>query len=178
MPEYVAQTITDNFDTVARTGQLVKAMLELPTPAGEIINDEHTYIPVKNEDGKILSYMLLAIDMTERVRSQKTAEKIQAYQENEANKLSNTLKEGLGQGIFQFSFKPNPHDGDTAAVSAIYKQIGETLEYVVAFVNDYSMEIDSVLSALASGDLTAAITREYVGDFISSRYHSFTKPFI
>jgi methyl-accepting chemotaxis protein len=73
----------------------------------------------------------------------------------------------LGKGILKFEFVPETHDADTAEAAAAYTLIGDTMRKSISFIKGYVDEVNSVLSAVAKGDLTSKITREYAGDFAS-----------
>jgi methyl-accepting chemotaxis protein len=125
------------------------------------------FMPIKNKSGKVVSVLAIATDISELVHSQTIAEKIKAYQDFEANDLSNKLKEGLARGILRFDYKLEPHDEDTAASAAIYGLIADTMTDALAIIKGYVDEVNSTLAAIASGDLTKVITREYLGEFVT-----------
>jgi len=164
-PSEEMKTIDKNSAHTLRTGENTQFQLIIPSPAGEL-TEEYIFAPVRNASGEVFAAMLVNFDMTEILA---TGKKINAYQDYEAKDITKHLKEGLTQGKLQFTFAPEPHDEDTAFAAAAYKQIGETLEYAVAFIKDYIDEVNSALSAMANGDLTVTIKREYLGDFASMK---------
>jgi methyl-accepting chemotaxis protein len=127
------------------------------------------FMPIKNKNGKVVSILAIATDISELVHSQAIAEKVKAYQDFEANDLSNKLKEGLAQGYLRFDYKLEPHDEDTAASAATYRLIADTMTDALAIIKGYVDEINSTLTAVASGDLTKTINREYIGEFITMK---------
>ena len=105
--------------------------------------------------------MLVNFDASEVVKTKK----ITAYQEFEANALIKNLQEELDKGYLHISYKPQPHDEHTAESAAVYKKIGDALAHTVEFISDYIDEVNATLAAMAAGDLTVNIKREYIGDF-------------
>jgi methyl-accepting chemotaxis protein len=77
------------------------------------------------------------------------------------------LNEGLSKGFLKFEYVPEPHDEDTADAADAYGKIGEVLQHAIGFISGYVDEINLTLEAIATGDLTARINREYLGDFAS-----------
>ena len=169
LPPEVALVFKENFDQVKNTGNAIRSRAQLPTPTGEVLEMEYSYQAIKDADEVIIAFMQTGLDVTLLVRSQEIAEKVKAYQEFEANDLSNKLKAGLEQGILQFDFETEPHDEDTAASAATYGMIAETIKHSLAFIKGYVDEVNANLAAIARGDLTSTINREYVGDFAAMK---------
>ena len=167
LPPEVAQVFRANFDSVKNTGKTVRSRSQLPAPTGELLEMEYLYLAVKDNSGKIIAFMQTGTDVTSLVNSQVVAEKVGKYQEHEASGISNKLKEGFAQGILEFDFELEAHDEDTAAAAATYKLISDTLKDSLDSIKDYINEINSSLTAIANGDLTVRIDREYKGDFVT-----------
>ncbi|MCL2357777.1 MAG: methyl-accepting chemotaxis protein [Defluviitaleaceae bacterium] len=153
----------------AATGKPVTGVVEVPLPNGGVLHEEQTNIAVKNSSGQVVAYLNFSYGVTEMMEARKRSEKISAYQAFEAKDITKSLQEGLGKGILRFDFNPEPHDEDTADSAAAYALIGETLRDSVAFIKGYVDEANSVLSAMATGDLTVGIARQYVGDFVAMK---------
>ena len=165
LPPDLAREFESCLAHVRNTGQPFQNMVELPSATGETITMDYSYFPIKDEKGKTISCLAIGNNVSELVGSRIISDKIKEYQELEANDLSNKLKEGLGQGILQFDFELAPHDEDTAAAAATYGLIGDTLKQSLASIKSYIDEINGILAAIANGDLTVNINREYQGDF-------------
>ncbi|MCL2388029.1 MAG: methyl-accepting chemotaxis protein [Defluviitaleaceae bacterium] len=118
---------------------------------------EEKYINTTVED--------LRDSMTKTVELTTRSKKISEYQKLEADGITSSLVKGLGKGILQFEYKPNPHDEDTAEAAEAFNQIGDTLNQAIAIITDYVGEVNTILSAIANGDLTTGVSREYIGDF-------------
>ncbi|MCL1845483.1 MAG: methyl-accepting chemotaxis protein [Defluviitaleaceae bacterium] len=164
VPSEAATLIGESAKRAVSASEHNKFDVSVISPTGDELTDQYIVSPVKFADGTLNAAMLVGFDMTAILAKGK---KINAYQSFEASDIKNRLSNGLAQGILQFNFTPEPHDEDTAAAAAAYKQIGETLEYSISFIRDYVDEINKVLAAVAVGDLTVTINREYKGDFVS-----------
>ena len=165
LPPNLAEAFRKNFDRVKNTGKVVGSRIQQPTPKGDILDMEHSYLAVKNDSGKIIAFMQIGTDVTFLVKSQEIAEKIKAYQDFEAKSLSSKLESSLEKGILKFDHELEAHDEDTADSAATFGLISETIRDSLAFIKSYVDEITANLTAIASGDLTTRITREFVGDF-------------
>ena len=161
--EFLATKLTE----AATTGRPTAYPVELPLANGTTIHSFHTNTAVADKNGKVVGYMNFAVDMTEMMSAKTRSEKINAFQDREAKDVTKYLQEGLGKGLLKFDFVPEKHDADTAEAAAAYALIGDTMRQSIDFIKGYVDEVNSVLSAVANGDLTVKITREYVGDFAS-----------
>jgi len=166
MPPDFVGVMTESFKKAAQADIGDTYPVELPTPNG-FIHSQHTNVAIKDEKGSIVAYMNFAVEMTEMINARQRAEKINDYQANEAKYLAKHIHEELSSGFLRFGFKVKEHDEDTTASAIAYQQIGDSMSQAVGFIKSYVDEVNSVLSAVASGDLTARINREYVGDFAS-----------
>ena len=167
LPPELAKSFESCVAQVRTTGQPFQSIVELPNAEGKIMTMDYMFLPIKDENGKTISCLAIATDVTELVSSRVIAEKIRKYQDFEANDLSDKLKEGLAKGVLQFDFELEPHDEDTADAAATYGLIADTLKQSLASIRGYVDEVTRVLAAIASGDLTVNISREYVGDFVA-----------
>ncbi|MCL2170189.1 MAG: methyl-accepting chemotaxis protein [Defluviitaleaceae bacterium] len=164
-PEFAA-VMMKHYELAAQTGQSYTYPVDIPTSRG-ILQSEHTEMAVRDEKGNIYAFLNFSYDVTTTMESKQRSEKIGTYQDLEAKDVTKHLQEGLSKGILKFDFVPKPHDNDTAEAAAAYALIGDTMNQAVKFIKGYVDEVNSTLAAIASGDLTARITREYVGDFAS-----------
>ncbi|MCL2388369.1 MAG: methyl-accepting chemotaxis protein, partial [Defluviitaleaceae bacterium] len=136
---------------------------ETPTAQGLII-EENCIWPIFS-NGEIVAYGNITLDITDGIRFREASEKVMNYQNAETAEIIEKLQSGLGRGILRFTYKPSPHDEDTATAAGAFSQINETLNHSLEFIKSYIDEVNTVLSAIASGDLTVSITREYLGEF-------------
>ena len=165
MPPDIADFLLEKLKQSAHTREPVYYPIEIPLPNGSFGYADHAMIPIMDNKGKIIAFMNLATDTTEKMITQNRIEKAKAYQENEANAITQNLQNGLEKGILQFNYKPQAYDKDTEEAALVYKKIGDTLNYAISFIKDYVDEVNRTLSAIAAGDLTVNINREYVGNF-------------
>ena len=169
LPAGEAETIGDYLEKVKKTGEAQSYQIDVVTPKGEASVVEQTITPIRGRNNKVATYMLVGYEITDLVKAQKIADKIKAYQDFEAFDIARRLNEGLAQGLIKFEYVPEPHDEDTADAAAAYWKITDALERAVSGIKSVFDEINQVLDAIANGDLTARITREYTGDFVSIR---------
>lgn len=147
---------------VGRTGVPQTAQIIVQSPTGDDLIEEYVVGPLRDARGQVVAVMWVNFDSSNTVNKAKKVGKYQAY---EAADIERKLREGLGVGILSFSFKPEPHDEDTEEVAIAYDKIGMTLAEATEGIKAYMDEITRVLTAVAGGDLTQTITREFIGDF-------------
>ena len=147
---------------VALSGTVKTAQVILTAPNGDELIEEYIFGPLKDTSGHILGALWANFDVSATVAKTR---KISAYQANEAADMAQKLREGLAIGRLAFNFAPEPHDTDTADAANAYRTIGDTLQDAVGSIQTYMQEITQVLSAVAGGDLTKSISREFLGDF-------------
>ena len=163
LPRAESQETDDNIREVVKTGKDMYFQISSISPTGNEMVEDYYLTPIKNSAGKTIAALLVNFDASEVVRNKK----ITAYQNFESSDISAKLRAGLGEGLLQFIYEPEPPDEDTAESATSYKQISDTLKHAIKFIKGYVDEVNSTLASLASGDLTARISQEYVGDFAS-----------
>jgi len=151
---------TANIKKIAKTGQEMRYQVPFTTPEGQLFVEEHVNFPLKNEQGKVFAVSVINFDVTQMVE-------IGEYQESESVHISEVLKEGLARGVLQFDFQPAKPNENTAKAAEAYRIIGEAVGGAIGFISDYINEVSRTLSAVAKGDLTVRINREYKGDFVA-----------
>jgi len=137
----------------------------MPLSGGGTADVSHTMIPIKDDTGKIVSYVNLAYDVAEMMAAKRRSEKINAYQGFEAKDITTHLQEGLSKGVLQFEFMPESHDEDTAEAYAAYKLISDTIRYAVTFIKGYVDEISYLLKEFSDENFDITIKQNYKGDF-------------
>ena len=156
-----AREINQNLERTLRTGESTQFVLTIMSPAGEL-TEEYFFAPIRNTRNEILGAMLVNFDMTATLERGK---KIKRYQDFEAKDIADQLKNGLLQGKFEFTYRPEPHDEDTAETAQAYAVIGETLQQSISQIHAYMDELTIDLEAIAAGDLTTEIVMDFKGDF-------------
>ncbi|MCL2610941.1 MAG: PAS domain-containing protein, partial [Defluviitaleaceae bacterium] len=164
IPSDDSKKITKIIKEVVKTGRKERMEATLISPTGDELIEEYLFNPIKDANGRTIAVTVVNFDLSAIVAKTK---KINAYQEFEAADIAKSIREGLAQGILEFNFELAPHDEDTAAAAAAYKQIGDMLSYAVEVIKDYISELSSLLADIAGGNLTVNIEREYIGDFYS-----------
>jgi methyl-accepting chemotaxis protein len=108
------------------------------------------YAPVKDEMGRIFKVVKIATDVTDQVNA---ANMLKEAVE-QAQKVTSAAKDGdLSQRI--------PLEGKTGPIQELCSGVNSLMETTSTIFNDVSR----VFGALADGDLTQRITREYSGVF-------------
>jgi len=164
-PSDCNRELDDRIRGVVRTGAEANFLLTTKSPAGVELLEEFFVIPLKDKDGKITAAVAINTNASEIMKSQKVA----AYLKFETTDIVKRFNEGLGAGFLRLDFEVEPHDEDTESSAIAFGEISNTLKSAIAFIKDYVDEINQILAAIADGDLTKRITREYKGDFASIR---------
>ncbi|MCL2399930.1 MAG: methyl-accepting chemotaxis protein [Defluviitaleaceae bacterium] len=69
----------------ATTGMPIHYLVEMPLPDGGFAHSSHSMLPIKDNSGKIVSFMNLAYDISEMVNTQKHLEESSMRQESETH---------------------------------------------------------------------------------------------
>jgi len=165
LPPDFAELLIGKMKEAAAAKKIVSYPVITPLPDGTSIHADHSVLPIIDKKGNMTAYMNFAMNVTGMKQASERSDKINAYQDFEAEDITKYLKEGLGKGILKFEYEPEPHDKDTAEAAAAYKLVGDTLRTAITFIKEYIDEVNHALSSIASGDLTVKISREYIGDF-------------
>jgi len=160
-PSEEMRIIDNNSAQTIRTGQNMQFQISMMSPTGRL-TEEYIFAPIRNAKGEVFGAMLVNFDMSAILAK---GEKINAYQDFEATDIRNSLINGLEQGILQFTYKPEPHDEDTAPAANAYAQIGDTLEHAVTFISGYVAEISHLLQEFSIGNFDVTMKQTYLGDF-------------
>ena len=128
----------------------------------------------RDRQGKPLRIAGAVVDITEikqleeqMLQAKELSEKINTYQNTEANDIVKHLNEGLSKGILQFDFSIEKSDEDTAQAAIAYKQIGDTMSHAVTFIKGYVDEIAHLLQEFSNENFDVATKQNYMGDFIA-----------
>ena len=168
MPTEFSQTIEQSFHTAAQTGS-GSYSLTMPLPTGGVMSANHTSVAIRDKNGRIAAYMNFGVDVSDLSMAQLKEEKINTFKTREAENIVSALQAGLGQGVLAFDFVPQQSDTDTHEAAQAYQAIAQTITQSVAFIKSYVDESNATLTAIASGDLTGKIGREYIGDFVAMK---------
>ena len=159
-------SILGHIKRTLQSGQYTETKLTSKNPGDQDTEEDLTkeciFSPIINKDNQVSGVVLTIFDITKILAKDK---KIKAYQDKEVDKITNYLNEGLLQGVLNFKYYPDDCDEDTGNAAHAYARIGQSLNNSVALIHSYVAEINTILAAIATGNLTTTITREYLGDF-------------
>ncbi|MCL1884508.1 MAG: methyl-accepting chemotaxis protein [Defluviitaleaceae bacterium] len=162
-PSPETKEIVERIDSVAKSGEKAYFQMALTDPTGKDIVEDYYLSPIIDNANRVIGTMMVNFDASEVVKVKKITE----YKEYEAKALIKCLSEELDQGFLSISYKPQPHDEHTEESAAVFQKIADALTHTVDFIADYIDEVNNTLAAMAEGDLTVSIHREYIGDFVT-----------
>ena len=171
VPPAEAEVLITHYENMKRTCENNSYQLTMYSPeTGEAIIEEHFIAPILDANGKMITGVDTAFDISRLVKLTEQANKISNYQDTEAGDITRNLQDNLEKGILEFVYTPKPHDDDTAIAATAYKQIGESLERALTFIKKYVDEISQLLQAFSDGNYNAAIKQDYMGNFSTIRH--------
>jgi methyl-accepting chemotaxis protein len=148
------------------TGQTFEKVLTLgPGSAQKTYEFEVFPAALRDAQGNIPGVALLLTDFTAVKEAIKHNEKLAAYRAAQSEKLMNTITTAFEKGNLTINTPPSEYDEDTANIARAFNEMQDVLQKSVGVIKGYIDEISSVLAAVAQGDLTRSIDREYIGDF-------------
>ncbi|MDR0272714.1 MAG: PAS domain-containing protein, partial [Clostridiales bacterium] len=165
MPPGEAEGLGNIFKSVSNSGKAFRHQVDMVSPKGEPFNTDQLIIPIRDNSGKITTFLVFGYEITELVQAQKRFEKINAYQECETEKITHALETDLAKGILDFSFELDSHDSDTEKSAQSYVKIRDAMTDVTKTIKSYVDEITMLLREIANSNYDIKITREYIGDF-------------
>lgn len=144
-------------------------------PQGMNLDIKYTGIPLYDESGAVGGALELVIDLTEIKRAQRVVEKQAAFQDNEARKLSEVLRQ-LSEGDMTIKYDVEAADDDTRgtrekfisianAVNATAARLEEALSAVLTAcdqVNSGSDQIADASQSLSQGATEQAASLEEI----------------
>jgi methyl-accepting chemotaxis protein len=149
-PALAAQPAYQQFWRDLNAGKAQSEVYPRVTKAGRTVWIQAVYAPVKDEMGRVAKIVKIATDVTESVVSAKMLE--QAVEE--AQQVTTAARSGdLSKRI--------PLEGKTGPIAELCSGVNTLVETTSVIFAD----VGRSLGALAAGDLTQRITREYHGVF-------------
>ncbi|MCL2398132.1 MAG: methyl-accepting chemotaxis protein [Defluviitaleaceae bacterium] len=118
-------------------------------------------------DGKIVCVLIFMVNITEIRNMQKHTEKLNAYRNKRAAKLTNTIVTAFEKGDLTVNIAKSDYDEDTKDIAKEQDTVEAVVQKSTGIIKSYVDEINKSLTAIANGDLTVNISREYIGDFVS-----------
>lgn len=132
------------------TGRAFTDTFKRFTKSGQEIWIQGAYAPVKDEMGRVVKIVKIVADVTEQVRARRMLDEAVA----QAQQVTAAAMAGdLGQRI--------PLEGKSGAIKALCEGVNALLETCSVIFAD----VGRVFGALAEGDLSQRITRDYAGSF-------------
>ncbi len=120
------------------------------TKSGQIVSIQAVYAPVKDEMGRVVKIVKIATDVSAQVN----ASAMLAAAVEQAQKVTSAAQAGdLTQRI--------PMDGKTGQIEVLCAGVNALVDTTAVIFTD----VGRVFGALASGDLTQRVTRDYAGTF-------------
>ncbi|MCL2386656.1 MAG: methyl-accepting chemotaxis protein [Defluviitaleaceae bacterium] len=118
-------------------------------------------------NGRVVCALILLTNTTHVRNIQRHAEKLNTYRNNRTEKLTNTIIDAFAKANLAVNIPKSEHDEDTKEIAKAQDSVESVVQDATNIIKSYVDEVSDVLAAIANGDLTVQITREYVGDFAS-----------
>jgi methyl-accepting chemotaxis protein len=118
--------------------------------AGQDMDISYTGVPVKDRDGNIVGASEWVIDMTEIRSAQRKMDKIAKFQDNEVNKLNQSLNR-LAEGELDIHLEVAQADEDTAATREKFDVIASALNKAVDKLDDALSQVQEASQQVAAG---------------------------
>ena len=120
-------------------------------------------------DGKSVCLLMYMVNTTATKTMQAHTNKLNAYRHERAEKLTNTIVDAFEEAHLDVKIEKSDFDEDTKTIAQDQDTMESVVQKATGTIKSYVDEVSSVLAAIASGDLTVKINREYKGDFASIR---------
>jgi len=147
---YAGSAAYQHFWRDLNEGRAQKEVFERITKTGQVVSIQAIYAPVKDEMGRVVKIVKIATDVTAEVQANQMLR--QAVEE--AQRVTAAARDGdLSQRI--------PLQGKSGPIEALCAGVNQMMETTSVIFDD----VGRVLGALAAGDLSQRITRDYSGVF-------------
>ncbi|NJO89036.1 MAG: PAS domain-containing protein, partial [Chloroflexia bacterium] len=131
-------------------------------PNGQSYDISYIGSPLRDEANNIVGAIEVVTDQTEQKTALRTAEKLNAFQKVEVDKLSMMI-ENLSVGNLSFNYKVEDYDNITKNTAQDFAKIGQALESL----KESTLEIIYSAKKIANGDLTVTVKRRSENDELS-----------
>ena len=149
-PEYAMSHAYTQFWTDLNDGKPFNDLFERVTKAGKELWIQAVYAPVRDEMGRVVKVVKIATDVTEQVKAQNMLKKAV----EQAQEVTAAARDGdLTQRI--------PLEGKSGPIAELCAGVNQLMETTSVIFED----VGRVFGALAAGDLSQRITRDYEGSF-------------
>jgi len=138
--------------------------MQLQLNDSQLFDVAYSCVPFKYGDRVVCALILLT--NTTHIRDiQRHTEKLNTYRNYRTEKLTNTIIDAFANANLAVNISKSKYDEDTAEIAKVQDDVENVVQDATNTIKGYVDEVSTVLAAIAGGDLTAKITREYVGDF-------------
>jgi methyl-accepting chemotaxis protein len=149
-PVHAASPAYQQFWTDLKAGKAQSDTFKRITKTGHDVHIQAVYAPVKDEMGRVVKVVKIATDVTEQFNAARMLEQAVA----QAREVTTAAREGdLTSRI--------PMEGKSGPIEALCGGVNTLLDTTSVIFED----VGRVLGALAAGDLSQRVTRDYAGTF-------------
>ena len=160
------------------SGQIVNHETEA-CPIDKQIDIFYSGVPLKNRSGEIVAAFEVILDQTKIKQAMRTSDKINVYQNQEVNNLSQML-EKVASGDMSVTYQPAQSDNDTNVIFDSFTKIGRALNATVAKIGKIDhyqkTEVDSLsdmLHLVSEGDISARYHPTEADNDTQEVFHNF-----
>ena len=149
-----------------REQNVQQSEIQITTPDGKL-HDFSFACATFDFGGDSKGATLLLTDISDIRRIQRWAERRSEYRNARSKTFIDTMVSSIEGGNLAISFPEHVSDKTTAEIAKTQDAIEEAMKNAMAILKSYVDEINLKLAAIANGDLTVSIDRDYAGDFAS-----------
>ncbi|MCL2873881.1 MAG: methyl-accepting chemotaxis protein [Defluviitaleaceae bacterium] len=120
-------------------------------------------------DGKVVCILMFMVDTTEIRDIQRHTDKLNSYRSERTEKLTDTIVSAFEKGNLDVSIAKSDYDDDTKDIAKAQDAVESVVQKSTGIIKSYVDEVNMALAAIANGDLTVSIAREYIGDFAAMK---------
>jgi len=152
--------------TMAEKTPQVDTTIRLPLNRDQNFDLEFATTPFL-QNGQILCYMLMMTNVTHVKDLQRKTDKLNAYRNERSKKLMSTIVTAFEKGNLTVDIPKSEFDDDTWDIALEQDAAESVVDKATSTIKSYVDEINTALAAIAKGDLTVNISRNYMGDFVA-----------
>ena len=141
-----------------------QAELQIMSGSGKM-HDFGYYCATYSFDDGSSGAILLFENITHIKELQRHTAKLTTYRNERSKKLNDTIIFAFKQGNLTVNIPKSDFDDDTKIVAHEQDKVESIVQEATDTIKGYVDEINSTLMAIAAGDLSVSIDREYAGDF-------------
>ncbi|MCL2358072.1 MAG: methyl-accepting chemotaxis protein [Defluviitaleaceae bacterium] len=142
--------------------------MQLQMNSSQLFDTEYSCIPFAH-NGKTVCALLMFTNTTRIKNIQRHTEKLNAYRNERTKKLNDTIVTAFEKGHLDVTIAASDCDEDTKDIAKELDAVEAVVQKATKIIKSYVDEVNEALAAVAAGDLTVYIKREYIGDFIEMK---------